>query len=199
MLMDSHLKHFRKADPVIADLIKRFGPYEPKQRRGRFQVLTSSIISQQISTSAARSIRKRLVDRLKPGVITAPKLAALSVDELRELGISRQKGEYLLDLAEHVNDGRVSLRRMSNMDDDQVIEQLTQVRGIGVWTAQMFLMSSLDRRDVFPFDDLGIRNAIKSLYDLDDMPTKAQGKEISDPWRPYRTVACWYCWRSLDG
>ena len=84
------------------------------------------------------------------------------------------------------------------MGDEEVIEQLVQVRGIGVWTAQMFLMSSLDRLDVFPFDDLGIRNALRQLYGLSDMPTKSQGRAISDPWRPYRTVACWYCWRSLD-
>jgi len=193
------LKHFRKADPVIAGLIRSLGPFEPKQRRGRFQVLVGSIISQQISTSAARAIRGRLDERLSPGTITAAKLASLSVDELRAIGISRQKAEYLLDLATHVLSGKISLRRLGNMPDEAVIEELVQVRGIGVWTAQMFLMFSLNRLDVFPFDDLGIRNAIRNLYKLDEMPSKAEGRAISEPWKPYRSVASWYCWRSLDG
>jgi DNA-3-methyladenine glycosylase II len=114
------------------------------------------------------------------------------------LGVSPQKSGYLLDLADGVMSGEVRLDRMSRMPDDEVIEALVQVKGIGIWTAQMFLIFSLGRPDVFPHDDLGVRSAIRNLYGLDDLPTKEVSHKIATPWRPYASVASWYCWRSLE-
>ena len=161
-------------------------------------MLVRSIISQQISGSAARSIRKKLEDLLAPSKITPHSLAALSVDELRSAGISPQKASYLHDLAQKVDEGVVRLPRLPKLDDDAVVAELIQVKGIGVWTAQMFLMFSLARLDVFPHDDYGIRSAIKKMYGLDDLPDKQTSLKIAAPWRPYSTIASWYCWRSLE-
>ena len=167
-------------------------------RRNRFQSLVYSIIGQQISGKAAASIRARLVEHVKPEQISPQTIARLNPATLRGLGVSPQKSGYLLDLAERVLSGEVRLDRMSRMPDEEVIEALIRVKGIGVWTAQMFLIFSLGRLDVFPHDDLGVRSAIRNLYGLDDLPTKEVSHKIATPWRPYASVASWYCWRSLE-
>ena len=123
---------------------------------------------------------------------------AMSVDELRSTGISPQKASYLHDLAARVQSGSLQLNRLSQHTDDRVIEQLVEVKGIGVWTAQMFLMFSLGRLDVFPHGDLGIRTAIRDLYGLDELPDQKTAEPIAEPWRPYATIASWYLWRSTD-
>jgi DNA-3-methyladenine glycosylase II len=192
------LSHFRKRDPVIARAIERVGPCTLKPRRDRFGMLVRSIISQQISTSAARSILARVTALMGEGGIRAETLRSLSADQLRTAGVSPQKVGYLHDLAEKVASGAVRLDRIGRLPDEQVIEQLTQVKGVGRWTAQMFLIFSLGRPDVFPHDDLGVRSAIKRLYGLDELPDKQTSLAIGARWSPYASVASWYCWRVLE-
>ncbi|MFN9197770.1 MAG: DNA-3-methyladenine glycosylase family protein [Planctomycetaceae bacterium] len=161
-------------------------------------MLVQSILSQQISGKAARSIEMRLRDRLRPRRVTTGSILKLSPDELRSVGVSPQKARSLHDLASRVAAGDVRLSRMARMTDDEVISELVQVRGIGVWTAQMFLMFSLGRTDVFPHDDFGIRSALKRLHGLPQLPDRQTAQQLAIPWRPYATIASWYCWRSLE-
>jgi len=182
----------------MRDLMQKAGPFALKPRRDRFHTLVGSIISQQISGKAADSIRTRLKQRVAPDRISAESLLRLSPEELRQVGVSPQKAKYLHDLAERVANGNLRLNRLARLPDDEVIEALIQVKGIGVWTAQMFLIFSLGRLDVFPHDDLGVRVALRNLYGLDDLPDKHVGHRIAAPWRPYASVGAWYCWRSLD-
>jgi DNA-3-methyladenine glycosylase II len=165
--------------------------------RDRFTALAKSIVSQQISGKAAASIWQRLSDALD-GNVCADGLRRMDLEQLRATGISRQKGVYLLDLAERVADGRVALSQIGRREDEQVIAELIQVKGIGRWTAQMFLIFSLGRLDVLPVDDLGIRTAIRNRYGLKELPRACEIEAIAQPWRPYATVASWYLWQSLD-
>src|SRR5258708_3240001 len=165
-------RHLRKKDPVMRRLIDVVGPFTLKARRDRFPMLVRSIISQQISGKAARSIGKKLEALIAPAKITPHTLAALSVGDLRSAGVSPQKAGYLHDLAAKVDSGVVRLSRAGRMPDDDVIAELVQVKGIGVWTAQMFLMFSLGRLDIFSPEDLGIRSALRNLYALPDQPDK---------------------------
>ena len=190
--------HLRRRDPTLRRLIDVVGPFTLKLKRDRFGMLVASIISQQISGKAARSIRQRLVELIAPDKITPHTLAARSLAQLRSVGVSPQKAAYLHDLAAKVDAGTVRIGQTGRMPDDEVIAELIQVKGIGVWTAQMFLMFSLGRLDVFPHDDLGIRTALKNLYGLAELPDKKTSHEIAEPWRPYATVASWYCWRSHE-
>jgi DNA-3-methyladenine glycosylase II len=191
-------RHLRRRDPTLRRLIDVVGPFTLKPKRDRFGMLVASIISQQISGKAARSICHGLVDLIAPEKIAPHTLAARSLVELRSVGVSPQKAGYLHDLAAKVDSGTVRLGQTGRMSDDEVIAELVQVKGIGVWTAQMFLMFSLGRLDVFPHDDLGIRTALKNLYGLAELPDKETSHEIAGPWRPYATVASWYCWRSHE-
>jgi len=169
-----------------------------RRHRNRFRALVFSILGQQISGSAAAAIRARLIEHLKPQQISARSIARMSAAELRLIGLSSQKAAYVLDLAARVASGEIRLHRIARLDDDAVIQALTQVRGIGLWTAQMFLIFCLGRLDVFPHDDLGVRVAIRNLYGLAELPTKEVSHRIAAPWRPYASVASWYCWRSLE-
>jgi len=191
-------RHLRKADPVIHGVVKAVGRCTLKPQRDRFGMLVRSIISQQISTAAARSIRGRLEARIAPSKISPEVLAGLTFDELRSVGLSSQKATYMHDLAAKVADGTVRLAKVGRMEDEEIIEELIQVKGIGRWTAQMFLIFSLGRPDVFPPDDLGIKVALRNLYGLADLPTKAEAHAIAAPWTPHSTSATWYLWRSLD-
>ncbi len=191
-------KHLRKSDPVMKRLIDLVGPFTLRVDRDRFRMLVRSIISQQISGKAAQSIRERLDRLVAPEKISPHNLAALSVEQLRSAGVSPQKAGYLHDLAAKVDSGIVRLDRVARMSDDDAIAELVQVKGIGVWTAQMCLMFSMGRLDVFPHDDLGIRSALKKLYRLPELPDKETSVEIARPWRPYATIASWYCWRSHE-
>jgi DNA-3-methyladenine glycosylase II len=160
--------------------------------------LARSIVYQQISGKAAASILAKLKSAVGPR-FTAPALLRLSPEELRACGLSTQKMTYLRDLAEKIASRQVSFRKLRNLSDEEVIEHLTQVKGIGVWTVQMFLMFALERPNVFPAADLGVRNAIRRAYNLADPPTAADLLRISACWHPYCSVATWYLWRSLDG
>jgi DNA-3-methyladenine glycosylase II len=190
--------HLRAADPVIRAMIDAVGPYTLRFERDRFGMLVRSIVSQQISTSAARAIRQRLIQLAEPAGLTADNLLRFSSDQLRAVGLSQQKADFVKDLAIQVSSGTVDLRRIGRLTDEQVIGTLTRVKGIGRWTAQMFLIFSLGRPDVFPHDDLGVRTAIRDHYGLADLPDKAVSHAIAAPWCPYASVASWYCWRSLD-
>lgn len=197
----------RKRDPVLAAVIKQIGPFTAKARRDRFGTLVRSIVSQQISTAAAATIQKRVEAAIEQHRKTKPQrgkpycaqtLLDFSVDSLREIGLSRQKATYVLDLADHVCREKIILTDMHKLDDETIIETLTQVKGIGRWTAQMFLIFSLARLDILPVDDLGIKTAIRNLYELDELPTKSEIETRAEPWRPWASVASWYLWRSLE-
>ncbi|MDA0831720.1 MAG: DNA-3-methyladenine glycosylase [Planctomycetota bacterium] len=190
------IRHLRKSDALLKAQIDRIGPFTLKLQRDRFDVLVRSIISQQISTAAARSIRQRLMDRIAPQKPTPEVLRALSAQELRSVGISPQKAGYLHDLSEKVADGSVRIKRLGRMSDEEVIEELVQVKGIGRWTAEMFLIFSLGRLDVLPVQDLGIRSAMMRIYNLEELPDRQTCLNIGEPWRPYASIASWYCWRS---
>ena len=192
------IRHLRGADPVMKSVIDVVGPFVLRLERDRFGMLVRSIISQQISTGAARSIRRRLEELAAPEGLQPANLARFTADELRSVGLSPQKASYLADLAHKVNEGSIDLRQIGRRTDERIIEQLTRVRGIGRWTAQMFLIFSLGRLDVFPQDDLGVRTAIRNHYGLTDLPDKKAAVAIAAPWRPYASVASWYCWRTLD-
>lgn len=198
--------HLQKSDPVMRRLLKIHGPFTARARSDRLGALVDSIISQQISTAAARTIKERLSAAIRSrsakigsGIeLTAGQLLEFNIEELRGLGVSRQKGTYLLDLAEKVQDGRVDLKSLSRKKDEEVIQTLIQVKGIGRWTAQMFLIFSLARLDVWAIDDLGLKNAVKRLYDLNELPSADEMHAVAQPWRPYASVASWYLWRSLE-
>ena len=192
------LRHLRAADPVLKRVIQQVGPCTLKLRKDRFQSLVRSIVSQQISGHAARAILQRLDQLVAPDRLSPNAIGALTEDRLRSVGLSKQKASYLLDLTRSIQAGNMQLNQIGRLSDEKIIGQLTQVKGIGRWTAQMFLMFSLGRPDVLPYDDLGIRSALRNLYALDELPNKAACEAIAQPWQPHTTVACWYCWRSLD-
>jgi DNA-3-methyladenine glycosylase II len=195
--MEFH-SHFRRHDPTLHGVIRLIGPYTLRPQRNRFGMLVRSIISQQISMAAARTIRERLEELLGDAGLAPAAIADLTPQELRSVGLSKQKAAYISDLAHKVASGEVPLARMGRLPDEAVIESLTQVKGIGRWTAQMFLIFSLGRPDVFPVDDLGVRVAIARLYNLGDKPGKDALHEIGRRWSPYASVGSWYCWRYLD-
>jgi DNA-3-methyladenine glycosylase II len=200
--IEAGVRHLGRVDPVMRRLMPQCTPLtELRLQRDRFFSLANSILSQQISIHAARSIKARLHELTGPAGITPEAIGRLDVEELRATGISRQKAAYLKDLAEKVRSGDLALGKMGRLGDERVVRELVRVRGVGVWTAQMFLIFSLGRLDVFPHDDYGVRAAIRKLYGLDELPGKAACMEVAAPWRPYGTIASWYCWRSheLDG
>lgn len=187
-----------RRDAIMRAAIKDVGPFALKLQTDRFFALVRSIVAQQISTSAARSILGRLEKVAGGNGITAETIHGLPDADLRGAGVSPQKIGYLRSLAEHVTSGEIDLRNIGRRSDAAVIETLVRIRGIGVWTAQMFLIFSLGRPDVLPVDDLGIRANMQRLYGLDELPNRATCEEIAEPWRPYASIASWYLWRSGD-
>jgi 3-methyladenine DNA glycosylase/8-oxoguanine DNA glycosylase len=188
-----------RRDPILAVLIRRHGPcgLAAAQRADHFSALVRAITGQQLSTKAAATIYARLA-ALMPGGVTPQSLTALSDDQFRAVGMSRQKSAYFRDLCDKVSSGALPLDSLEAMTDDEVIAALTQVKGIGRWSAEMFLMFRLHRPDVLPVGDLGIVNAVQSVYRLRKKPTAERIRKIGEAWRPYRSVASWYLWRSLD-
>jgi DNA-3-methyladenine glycosylase II len=189
-----------RRDPVLSELIKQHGPcgLAAAQRTDHFAALTRAIVGQQLSTKAASTIYARLIALMPGGTPTAAALAALSDEQLRAVGISRQKAAYLRDLAERVHSGSLNLDALDAMSDEEVITALSQVKGIGRWSAEMFLIFRLHRPDVLPLGDLGIVNAVQRVYRLRKRPTAERIRRLGEAWRPYRSVASWYLWRSLD-
>jgi DNA-3-methyladenine glycosylase II len=198
------IAQLRAADPVLGELIDRFGTEGIGQaRRGRprdhYGALVRSIVGQQLSTKAARAIYVRLTERFGGRPPTPDEVLADDPEQLRAAaGLSRAKVGFLRSLAEHVQDGSLELQKLGRLSDEQVIAELVAVKGIGVWTAHMFLMFDLERPDVLPVGDLGIRKAIMLAYGLPKLPGAAEIESIAEPWRPYRTLACEFLWRSLD-
>ena len=194
------VRHLKRADPTMRRLIERVGPCRLTLRvEGHdFEHLARAIVYQQLAGKAAAAIHARLLALYGDRAPTPAQLLATPAARLRRAGLSRQKLTYLKDLARHVQSGALPVGGFADLADEAIIEALTEVKGIGVWTAQMFLMFRLGRPDVLPVLDFGIRNAIRLAYGLRKMPKAAQLERIAAPWRPYRTVACWYLWRSLD-
>ena len=197
------MEHLVGADPVLGKIVADHGELGEEQRaRGRpaeaYGALLRSIVGQQLSTKAARTIYGRLADLYGGGAPTPEQLLATDPDELRQVGLSRAKATYLRSLAEHVMSGELELDRLTELPDDEVAAQLTAVKGLGQWTADMFLIFHLRRSDVLPVGDLGIRRAVQIAYGLDELPDAKRLAELAEPWRPYRSLACLYLWRSLD-
>jgi DNA-3-methyladenine glycosylase II len=195
--MKEAIHHLRRNDPVLAEIIRRVGDYRIEFREPGFETLVKSIVYQQLSGRVASIIFGRLA-KAAGGGLTPATVLKLRPGRMRKLGLSKQKTEYIRDLARHTRDRRVVFEELATLTDAQVIERLTEVKGIGVWTVHMFLMFALRRTDVLPVGDLGISNAIKAAYGLKESPTPAEVEAMGARWRPYCTVASWYLWRSLE-
>ena len=191
------LQHLKK-DPVLAEIIRRAGRFTMEYRDPVFENLVQSIVYQQLSGRVASVIYGRLVAAVGEPGVTPATILKLRIDRMRRLGLSRQKTTYIRELAKHTKRGSVSFEDLVHLDDAGVIEHLTKVKGIGVWTAQMFLMFALRRPDVLPVGDLGIRMAMKKAWDLPDLPKPPEMEQIAASWRPWASIATWYLWRSLD-
>jgi DNA-3-methyladenine glycosylase II len=191
--MEHAIAHLRAADPILAAVIDTVGAYEFAPGAHGFHTLADAIVSQQISVKAAAAIMGRLEALL--GEVAPERLLDVTHEELRAIGLSGQKARYLRDLAERAALGALDLAALPELDDDSVIAQLTAVKGIGRWTAEIYLMFALGRPDVLPADDLGLRYAVQQFYQLPAPPPSAELRRIGEAWRPYRSVASWYLWR----
>jgi DNA-3-methyladenine glycosylase II len=188
--------HLKKKDAILRRIIENAGPYRIEFLDPAFSTLVRSIVFQQLSGKVARVIYNRLLDAA--GELTPEAILKLKPAKLRAAGLSKQKSAYILDLARRTHEGSVIFETIHQLSDEEVIEHLTAVKGIGVWTAQMFLMFALRRTDVLPTGDLGVRMAIQKAYGLAELPKPAEIEELARCWRPYCSVAAWYLWRSLD-
>jgi DNA-3-methyladenine glycosylase II len=191
-----------RADKVLRRLMEERGPIDPKtDRRGSrpdgYQALARAIVGQQLSTKAAASIWSKLVTLFDGETPEPEALLRRRPATLRKAGLSNAKVEFLRDLAKRVNDGRLDLKRLKELPDEDVIAELLEVKGIGRWTAEMFLIFHLGRPDVVSVGDLGIRRAVQIAYGMEELPGPAELERIAEPWRPHRTLACLYLWRSL--
>lgn len=189
-----------KADPKLGLIIKRVGPcgLHSAAPRDPFEALTMSIASQQLSVKAAATIFGRFCDLFPPKRTPTPeRVMTLTDDQIRAVGFSRPKVAFIKDLAAHVLDGRLDLKGLKKHPDEEVMRQLVAVKGIGRWTAEIYLMFRLGRPDILPADDLGLMNAAHRLYRMRKRPTPEQLRKKAEPWRPYRSVAAWYLWASL--
>ncbi|MGE0405590.1 MAG: DNA-3-methyladenine glycosylase [Candidatus Korobacteraceae bacterium] len=201
------LVHLKQSDPVLARIITQVGAFRMSYREPSFEAMTRSIVFQQLAGKAAATIFDRFFCACMNGngkgsepatCLTPESVLALSEEQMRACGLSRQKLAYIRDLAEKTRSGAINFEQLPGMSDDEVIAHLTEVKGIGVWSAQMFLMFGLRRPDVMPVTDYGIRVAIRTHYRKRKLPLPAPMLKISEPWRPYRSIACWYLWQSLD-
>jgi DNA-3-methyladenine glycosylase II len=194
------LRHVRKRDSVLARVIDAVGPFELEPRGGAFKSLARAIFFQQLAGPAARAIMGRVLVVMEADEerwYEPARFLHATDEELRAAGLSRQKMAYLRDLADKFGSGALSEDEFAHLDDEEVIERVTTVKGIGRWTGEMFLMFSLGRPDVLPVDDLGVRRGMQITYGLPDMPKPVEMREIAEPWAPYRSVGTWYMWRAL--
>jgi len=206
--MKKAIHHLKKADPVLASIIERVGPYTMQYREPVFQTLVRSIVYQQLSGKAALTIFGRLLEAVKPlscndesdndEPLTPEAILKLRPQRMRKLGLSQQKVAYIRELARMTRDGGIEFHRLAELEDAAVIAHLTRVKGVGVWTVHMFLMFALRRPDVLPVGDLGVRMAVKKAYGLAELPAPAEMEKIAASWKPWRSVASWYLWRSLE-
>jgi DNA-3-methyladenine glycosylase II len=192
------VRHLSRVDPHLRRVIKRIGPCQLAPRGDRFGTLVNSIVAQQISAKAAASINQRL-HGLGGNPHRPDRLMALGEDALRSVGLSASKARYVLNLAEAVAGGTVPLESFDDSwEDSAIVASLTSIKGIGVWTAEMFLIFSLNRPDVLPAHDLGVRTALRDRHSLAEMPTPKECPALAEHWRPYRTIASWYIWQNVD-
>jgi DNA-3-methyladenine glycosylase II len=187
--------HLRTVDPTLAAIIDAVGPFQPRRREPSFPALVAAIVAQQISTRAAAAIFARLEAQI--GDLTPEALLAASDDDLRAAGLSRAKLIAVRELAQRVTSGDLAVERLLELDDEAVVAELSRSRGIGRWTAEMFLIFALGREDVLPISDLGLRSAVRRLYGDEVARTPAGLLALGERWRPYRSVATWYLWQSL--
>ncbi len=197
---DAAVAHLRHADPTLARVIESVGPFALEPRDGAFRSLARAIFFQQLAGPAARAIMNRVLEALKTDeqrFFAPQELLAATDEQLRSAGLSRQKLAYLRDLSEKFATGQLSEGEFTDQDDEEVIRRVSAVKGIGRWTAEMYLIFSLGRPDVLPVDDLGVRRGFEQTYGLPDLPPPDEMRRIAEPWRPYRSVGTWYMWRSL--
>jgi DNA-3-methyladenine glycosylase II len=195
--MRKALIHLKKTDPVLRAIIEHVGPFRMEYSDPGFETLAEAILYQQLNGKAAATIFKRFVE-LAGDPLTPEGILKLSDEQLRGVGLSKQKSAYLKDLAAKTTEGLINFSVLPDLPDEDVIEHLTQVKGVGVWTAHMFLMFSLRRPNVLPTGDYGVQMAIKRHYRKRKLPKPKDMEKIARCWEPYRSVACWYMWRSLD-
>ncbi len=196
--MRKAILHLKKADPVMRAIIDRVGAYKIQHREPSFETLVRSIVYQQLSGKVASVILGRLIAMLPDAKVTPDAILKLTPARMRKAGLSKQKTAYIRDLARKTKKGQVKFETLADLTDVEVIEHLTQVKGIGVWTAHMFLIFALRRPDVLATGDLGVRMAVRKAYQLEELPLPKQLEELAVAWRPYSSVAVWYLWRSLD-
>lgn len=199
--VEAAVAHLRSVDPALAAVIDRVGPYTAQIRRvDPYASLLRTILFQQLAGAAANAIQKRFLalygDDSQPP--TPEQLLATTDEDLRAAGVSRQKIGYMRDLALHVHEGRLDLEDLTQVDDDEVLRRITAVKGLGDWSAHMYLMFHLGRPDVLPIGDLGVRNGMRLTYGLEATPTPKQAIEIGARWAPYRSVGSWYMWRAAE-
>ncbi|MFC1914669.1 DNA-3-methyladenine glycosylase family protein [Chloroflexota bacterium] len=196
--LEDTVNKLKRSDPLLAEVIDQVGPCRFKRGTQGITALVSSIIEQQLSTSSAQAIRSRVETLFGNGGIRPEQFAEINDTELQQTGLSRMKVSYLRSLADNVLNGKINFPELENMDDEAVVETLCRVKGIGRWTAQMYLMFSLGRLDVFPVTDGALRAALKHVYGLPEATFDAEAGKIADRWRPFRSIACWYLYAQLD-
>ena len=197
---DDACRHLGKRDRVMRKLIPKFGEARLQSRGDAFTTLARSIVGQQISVKAAQSVWGKFIEAIGGASTRVAPAAVLEVEatSLRGAGLSVRKCEYLVDLARHFEDGRVHVKQWQVMEDEAIIEELVAIRGIGRWTAEMFLIFHLMRPDVLPLDDIGLIKGISVNYFSGEPVSRAEAREVGEAWTPFRSVATWYIWRSLD-
>ena len=195
--MRKAIHHLKKSDPVLRAIIEKVGPFRMEFDEPAFHSLAEAIVYQQLNGKAAAKIFDRFA-ALTGDPVTPKGIDKLTDEQLRSVGLSKQKSSYLRDMAERAIRGELDFSRLADMTDVEVIKHLTQVKGVGVWTAHMFLMFSLRRPNILPTGDFGVQTAIKKHYKKRKLPKPLQMEKIAKCWEPYRSIACWYLWRSLD-
>ncbi|HYA26131.1 MAG TPA: DNA-3-methyladenine glycosylase [Terriglobales bacterium] len=191
------INHLKKSDPVLRAIIERVGPFRMEYGPPEFHSLAEAIVYQQLNGKAAVVIFNRFA-ALAGEPLTPAGILKLTGEQMRSVGLSKQKSSYLRDMAERAMSGQLDFSKLHEMPDEEVIKHLTQVKGVGVWTAQMFLMFTLKRPNVLPTGDFGVQSAIKRHYNKRKLPKPAQMEKLAKSWEPYRSIACWYLWKSMD-
>jgi len=193
-------RHLRAVDPVVGALIDRGGPFTPRPAMDHYESLLRTILFQQLNGRAATTIQQRWMALYSDGsrYPTPTEILATTDEAFRSTGVSRQKAAYMRDVAERVLAGSLDFAGIERRSDDEIVAQITAIKGLGEWSAHMFLMFQLGRPDVLPVGDFGVRNGMRIAYGMDTMPSPAQAREIGAPWAPYRSVGAWYMWRAVD-
>jgi len=196
-MLEKKATKFLKKDPKFAKIILQVGEYNVKITKNRYRSLVEAIIAQQLSGSAAESILKKFRKIFKSNFPKPIEVLQTSDTKLRKVGLSKMKVIYIKELSKKIESRHLNMRNFSSLEDEKIIEHLTNVKGIGRWTAEMFLIFSMGRLDVLPVGDLGLKKGIQLMYSLNELPTEEQIIQFAESWRPYRTVATWYIWKSL--